>query len=101
MRQDSQSAINVQEIVQAVVQALEASRFCSGEASGDLERVQRPRILSSSGNGSQPITSNKWSQIKFTVKLIPDFAGKENQNVVSWLEHCASIARTYQMPNET
>jgi len=58
-------------------------------------------IVISSGNGSQPITANNWSQIKFTSKLIPEFAGKEDQNVVTWLERCASIARMYQVPEET
>jgi len=100
-RQNSERAINVQEIVQAVVQALEASRFQSGEVRGDPERARRPRTPSSSGNGSQPITANNWNQIKFTSKLIPEFAGKEDQNVVTWLERCVSIARIYQVPEET
>jgi len=60
-RQNSERAINVQEIVQAVVQALEASRFQSDEVRGDPDRAQRPRTPSSSG--SQPMVLNQSPRI--------------------------------------
>lgn len=42
-----------------------------------------------------------WGQIKFTSKLIPTFAGKEEENVAKWIEWIASIACLYNIGGET
>lgn len=51
-------------------------------------------------NGSHSSVSQNWNQIKFTSKLIPNFAGKEEENVVTWLERIGSIGRLYQISDD-
>jgi len=59
LMQQGNQAINVQEIIQAVVQALETGRIQSGETSGNREYAQRPQTPSLLGNGSWRITGIK------------------------------------------
>jgi len=84
-----------------VVQALETGRIQSGETFGNREHAQRPQTPSLLDNGSQSISAHNWNQIKVTAKLIPVFSGRDDENVVIWLEHCTNVARMYQVPNET
>lgn len=96
--EQSPSAINIQEIVQAVVQVMESRRINQTEPNG--ENGQLSRTMSGASNGAQSTASHSWNQIKFTAKLIPIFAGKDDENVVKWVERCTSVARQYQIANE-
>lgn len=62
--------------------------------------VQGARASPTLSGSSQTSTHHKWNQIKFTSKLIPTFAGKENENIVSWLERITSIGRLYQIMDD-
>lgn len=64
--------IDLQEIVRAVVQVMEQRQQPRGEAAGD----------SSDGPIGATGDANSWHQIKFAMKLIPEFAGHEDENVV-------------------
>lgn len=60
------------------------------------------RPLSETGS-SAPVnyggSSQNWQQIKFVTKLIPPFAGRDEDNVVRWLERIGSVARVYGIPD--
>lgn len=47
------------------------------------------------------ITQQNWNRIYFTTKLIPSFSGKDNENLVNWIDRISTIARMYQIPNES
>lgn len=88
--------INMQEVVQAVVQVMEErQRVLSGPG------APPPIPRGGSAASTEPSTSaNNWHQIKFATKLIPTFAGKEEENVVRWLERIAGVARMYNLGDD-
>lgn len=88
--------MNMHEIVQSVVQIMERNRTQQFVADGGTGRISRSDL----GSNFHALTSQNWSQIKFMTKLIPNFAGKENENVIRWIERCCSIARMYRIPDE-
>jgi len=46
------------------------------------------------------VSGQNWSQIKFTTKLIPAFAGRDDENVIQWIERIGSIGRLYRVSDE-
>ncbi|CAL1672713.1 unnamed protein product, partial [Lasius platythorax] len=92
------AALNIQEIVQAVVQIMEErQRTSSGNSANTSPPGQRGE---SPANSDRSTTSNSWQQIKFATKLIPPFSGKEEENVVRWLERISSVARMYRLTDD-
>lgn len=92
------AAVNIQEIVQAVVQIMEErQRTGSGNSAMTSPPGQREE---SPSNRDRSTTSNSWQQIKFAAKLIPPFSGKEEENVVRWLERISSVARMYMLTDD-
>lgn len=98
-RQAAVSFPNMQDIVQAVVRAME-----SGQARLERSNPPSPRrdpgISPAMSSGPQSSVLRNWNQIKFTSKLIPTFAGKEEENVVTWLERIGSIGRLHQITDD-
>lgn len=62
--------------------------------------VRREGTNPSTSNGFPGVTAHSWNQIKFTAKLIPSFAGKEDENVATWLDRIRSVGRQYQIAEE-
>lgn len=50
-------------------------------------------------DGSHSSVQN-WHQMKFTAKLIPSFSGREEENVVRWVERVSAVARMYSVTDE-
>lgn len=92
------NAENLQEIIGRAIQAYEETRARRGQA-GTVIGVERPPGSASSTPVSQ--VSQNWQQIKFATKLIPPFAGRDEENVVQWLERISSVARMYSVPDES
>ncbi|XP_076385878.1 uncharacterized protein LOC143264115 [Megachile rotundata] len=92
---------NIQEIVQAVLQALESNSGIRprGESIREPDR-QISGPPPSPSNGSQASALQNWHQVKFSSKLIPSFTGQEEENVVLWLERIVSIGRLYQLTDD-
>lgn len=76
---------SVQEIVQAVLQALDTNRAQQPQANTHAPRQMLGQSPSPSTD-SQANGFQNWNQIKFATKLIPSFAGKEDENVVAWID---------------
>lgn len=92
--QNANNTINVQEIVQAVVQMLDARQRVQSQA--------RSTPFHEDGNSSVTDTSIvNWQQIKFATKLILPFAGRDYENVTRWLKRISSVARMYKLKDET
>lgn len=78
------AAVNIQEIVQAMVQIMEErQRTSSGNSANTSPPGQRRE---SPANSDRSTTSNSWQQIKFAAKLIPPFSGKKRKMCVGWKE---------------
>lgn len=77
------------EIVQTVVQILQERQ--QSTSSVIIERS--PHFNEGRGSEQSP---NNWQQVKCAGKLIPSFAGGDEENVVRWLERISGIARMYQ-----
>ncbi|XP_071571820.1 uncharacterized protein [Temnothorax nylanderi] len=93
--QGMNSGVNVQEIVQAVVLVMEERQRVRSGSGGSLPAT------GSVTSGIEVDTSNvNWQQIKFATKLIPTFAGKDDENVIRWLERISCVARTYKFKDE-
>lgn len=98
IRTGQRGSANIQEIVQAVLQALDARQ----------NQPDRENTVSAGANEASPLlrngwhgaTSQNWNQVKFTAKLISQFAGKEDENVITWLDRISSIGRLYQVADE-
>lgn len=60
------------------------------------ERSRGGNAGSADGNAG----SQNWHQIKFATKLISVFEGKEEENVVKWLERISSVTRFYHFNDE-
>lgn len=89
------SQINVQEIVQAVVQVLEKRQRSSDGTRGS------PAVTGDTGSTVEINTSAiNWQQLKFATKLIPVFSGKDEENVVKWLERIMCAANMYRLNDE-
>ncbi|XP_071653044.1 uncharacterized protein, partial [Temnothorax longispinosus] len=88
-------ALNMQEIVQAVVQVMEERQRMRDGSAGSFSTT---RSVSSC---IEVDTANvNWQQIKFATKLIPTFAGKDDENVIRWLERISCVARMYKFKDE-
>lgn len=92
----SQSFPGIQEIVRAVVQVLNENQHTPLRTEGPSQLTRE----ASAGSANLSANSNNWHQIKFATKLIPTFAGKEEENVVKWLERITSVAGLYSLSNE-
>lgn len=96
MRNESNNAaINVQEIVQAVVQVMDERQRTNNHVGFSSRNYGN-----ASPSSSDLTNSTSWHQIKFATKLIPFFSGKEEENVVKWLERVAGIARMYRLSDD-
>lgn len=85
---------NIQQIVDAVVQVLQRTSPSTLVArANDIDSSPSGR---SSGDGAAHV----WQSVKCAEKLIPPFAGKEEENVLRWLERVTSIARTYKFTDD-
>lgn len=85
--------LNMQEIVDAVVRALQ-DRPCMEQRRIDTV-TSRPDTQATMETHSG--SNYNWGQIKFMSKLIPPFAGKEEENVTKWIERISSIARLHNI----
>lgn len=91
---DNPAGINIDEIVQSVVRVLQGrQRSPSSAAMSQSPRVDE-ELMEATGENRYP--SNNWQQVKCAGKLIPSFSGKDEENVVRWIERIASISRMYQ-----
>ncbi|XP_011699701.1 PREDICTED: uncharacterized protein K02A2.6-like, partial [Wasmannia auropunctata] len=87
------------DIVRAVVQALNVAQGQPVSVAPDWPSSEA-RPMTSPSSDSQSSGFHNWNQIKFASKLIPSFAGKEDENIIPWLERIASIARMYRISDE-
>ncbi|RLU21486.1 hypothetical protein DMN91_005859 [Ooceraea biroi] len=109
-RSGTNTAFNVQDIVQAVVQVMEQrQRTIDGArvmSQGARVMSQGARVVSQGARGGSTasadsnVSAQSWQQIKFATKLIPFFAGKEEENVVIWLERISGVARMHRINDE-
>ncbi|XP_011690850.1 PREDICTED: uncharacterized protein LOC105451855 [Wasmannia auropunctata] len=94
-----ENAFDLQDIVRAVVQALNVAQGQPVSVAPDWPSSEA-RPMTSPSSDSQSSGFHNWNQIKFASKLIPSFAGKEDENIIPWLERIASIARMYRISDE-
>lgn len=90
--------VNIQQIVNAVVQVLQSqqvSRVNTEMISGSSTQAPRTRNADSGQN-----LTNNWNQVKFTAKLIPVFSGKEDENIITWLDRIVNVAQMYGISEE-
>lgn len=90
------AGINMQEIVQAVVQILSTKQHPSPISGATASYGSNVGELQASPYTANNIPPTNWHQVKCAGKLIPSFAGKEEENVVKWLDRISHIARMYQ-----
>ncbi|XP_011694049.1 PREDICTED: uncharacterized protein LOC105453626 [Wasmannia auropunctata] len=95
----AENAFDLQDIVRAVIQALNVAQGQQVSAAPDWSSSEA-RPMTSPSSDSQSSGVHNWNQIKFASKLIPSFTGKEDENIISWLERIASIVGMYQVPDE-
>lgn len=97
-RGDQANANNIQEIIQAVLQVLEANRETRRPVGGRSRgRNYDPQAT---GENTTVTTPRQWDQIKFAAKLIPPFKGKDDENVATWLDRIRNIGRMYKIAEE-
>jgi hypothetical protein len=92
-------AFTMQDIVQAVVQVMETNHTRNERQSQTEDPLSRS--ASSGSANSHLFTAHNWGQMKFASKLIPNFVGKDDENVDRWIERCISIARIHRISEET
>lgn len=87
---------DTQLIVETVMQALQ--RLNPQLNASNQIRVDAGGTRRSEGNngGSPPV----WQNVKCAEKLIPHFSGKDEENVVKWLDRIAGIALNYRFSND-
>lgn len=88
--------LNMQEIVDAVVRALQ-DRPCMEQRRIDTATSRPDTQATNSSMETHSGSNYNWGQIKFMSKLIPPFAGKEEENVTKWIERISSMARLHNI----
>lgn len=87
--------IDVNEIIQSVVRIL-SERQNSSRSPATTNSARAIESPISPTHTDQSMTNGNWHQVKCASKLLPTFAGKDDENVVRWLDRISSVARMYQ-----
>jgi len=106
-------AVQMQTVVQAVLRALEVRegpvqggaqpRARASESVREQENMllaEQNSNLATVSTGSSQAVANNWSQIKYITKLIPPFSGKDEENILNWLDRVTYVARVYNITDE-
>lgn len=88
------STIDLQDIVQAVVNALDQRQSSNGWTARREATVNNPLVL------TVDVSAVNWKQIQLVTRLIPLFAGKEEEDVAKWIDKITSVARMYKISDE-
>jgi len=106
-------AVQMQAVVQAVLRALELregpvqggaqpiARACeSVRGQENVSLADQNLNLATVSTSSRHAVANNWSQIKYITKLIPSFSGKDEENILNWLDRVTYVARVYNITDE-
>lgn len=89
----------LQDLVRAIIQTHEETR--QARPILGMNTPQQASVASAAGSDTSTNTFQNWNQIKFTSRMIPPFSGREEENIVKWLERVANVARLYNVPDES